>query len=486
MGRIPARTLRHPSRHDGRSSHSAAHLSPRSSLRGSSVHRPKMKGPAPPTRETKGPGPLPVMSRRRCSSHARVERCTGSISARTVAAVRPRRTAYGFTLRIVVLGATGGQAYCPMRAARPIEVLCGEPGRLSIITPFARDRIDRIKEIPGRTWHPEQKCWSIPDTPDAIRRLLALFEDESLRIEAAVLERIYIAARANDENSRILREWLITATRRELRVRRYSHKTLKAYVGHVRRFLNDVPALSGTIELGTPRAYILKRLEQDDISRALHDQIVSALNFFFRHVLDRPDTVHGIPRPRRETRLPTILSRNEVERLVSVVENIRHRALILLLYSAGLRCGEVVRLRPEDFDRERGLIFIRGGKGRKDRYTLLSHRALEAVEMVLAARRPGSPWLFPGERSDRPISTRTVQHVIERARHRAGIQKPVTPHILRHSFATHLLEAGTDLRYIQKLLGHASSRTTEIYTHVSRRELGRIRSPLDLPAEPDQ
>lgn len=383
-------------------------------------------------------------------------------------------------------GEIGGRWRCAMRAVRPIEVRPGGPGRLSIITPFVRDRIDRIKKIPGRTWHTERKCWSIPDTPAAIRHLLALFADEPLRFDAAALERMYIAARTADEDSRVLREWLVDATRRELRVRRYSFKTQKAYLGHVRRFLNDAPSRSATSGLDDVRAYILTRIERDNISRAFHDQIVSALNFFFRHVLHRPDAVHGIPRPRRERRLPTILGRNEVERLVSAVENIRHRALILLIYSAGLRCSEVVRLRPEDFDRDRGLIFIRGGKGRKDRYTLLSRRALDAVERVLAARRQASPWLFPGTRPDRPMSTRTVQHVIERARHRAGIQKPVTPHTLRHSFATHLLEAGTDLRYIQELLGHASSRTTEIYTHVSRRELGRIRSPLDLPVDLDQ
>jgi integrase/recombinase XerD len=152
----------------------------------------------------------------------------------------------------------------------------------------------------------------------------------------------------------------------------------------------------------------------------------------------------------------------------------------MLLYPGGLRVSEVVRLRLVDLDGDRGLLRIRSGKGRKDRYTLLSRIALEAVERhLLFQDRPSGPWLFPGERQGRHLGTRSVQKMVSRAGVRAGIRKRVTPHTLRHSFATHLLEGGTDLRYIQELLGHASSRTTEIYTHVSNRDLSRIRNPLD-------
>jgi site-specific recombinase XerD len=142
--------------------------------------------------------------------------------------------------------------------------------------------------------------------------------------------------------------------------------------------------------------------------------------------------------------------------------------------------SEVVRLRVEDVDRDRRLLRVRGGKGRKDRYTLLSLRAVGAVERHLYhTDRPHSRWLFPGSRTGRHLTARSVQKHIAKARASAGIVKRVTPHTLRHSFATHLLESGTDLRYIQELLGHASSRTTEIYTHVSNRDLSRIRNPLD-------
>lgn len=183
------------------------------------------------------------------------------------------------------------------------------------------------------------------------------------------------------------------------------------------------------------------------------------------------------PRP-KERRLPTVLSAEEVRRLLAAVDNPKHLALLMLLYSAGLRAGEVVRLRVEDIDDDRGLVHVARGKGRKDRYTLLSTVARAAIADYRLRFRPG-PWLFPGNRPGHHLSTRSLQKIVARARARAGITKRLTAHTLRHSFATHLLEAGIDLRYIQELLGHASSRTTEIYTHVSNRELSRIRSPLD-------
>jgi site-specific recombinase XerD len=148
------------------------------------------------------------------------------------------------------------------------------------------------------------------------------------------------------------------------------------------------------------------------------------------------------------------------------------------MYSAGLRVSEVVRLRIEDVDPERGMLRVRRGKGAKDRYTLLSARALTVLRIYLAAF-PTKAWLFPGARPEHHYSARAVQKIVRRAAERAGLDKRVTPHTLRHSFATHLLESGTDIRYIQELLGHTSSRTTQIYTHVSRTHLATIRSPLD-------
>ncbi len=173
-----------------------------------------------------------------------------------------------------------------------------------------------------------------------------------------------------------------------------------------------------------------------------------------------------------------VLSQEEVAKILSSVDNVKHRAILMLVYSAGLRVGEVVKLKIEDIDSQRMLIHIKGAKGRKDRYTMLSETALKVLREYWEEYRP-QKWLFEGAKEGRYLSTRTVQAIFEQAKEKAGIKKDVSVHSLRHSFATYLLEGGTDLLYIQELLGHASSKTTEIYTHVSSKTLSKIKSPLD-------
>jgi site-specific recombinase XerD len=180
----------------------------------------------------------------------------------------------------------------------------------------------------------------------------------------------------------------------------------------------------------------------------------------FEAVLEQPALALRIPRPRKEHRLPEVLSPAEVARMLARTRNPKHRALLMLLYSAGLRVGEVVRLRPSDLDVDRGLVRVRKGKGARDRYTLLARRAVDAVRLYLDAY-PTGPWLFPGGKPTGHLTTRSVQRVVKQAAKAAGIAKDVTTHTLRHSFATHLLEGGTNLRVIQVLLGHQSARTTQ-------------------------
>ncbi|MEW6620224.1 MAG: tyrosine-type recombinase/integrase [bacterium] len=160
------------------------------------------------------------------------------------------------------------------------------------------------------------------------------------------------------------------------------------------------------------------------------------------------------------------------------MNNLKHKVMLMLVYSAGLRVGEVVRLKTEDVDSKRMLIHIKGSKGRKDRYVMLSEVALEILRGYWRKYKP-EKWLFEGARVGRHLSTRTVEKILEDACKKAGTKKDVSVHTLRHNFATHLLEGGTDLRYIQELLGHKDSKTTEIYTHVSTKNIGKIKSPLD-------
>jgi integrase/recombinase XerD len=271
------------------------------------------------------------------------------------------------------------------------------------------------------------------------------------------------------------RDAILTRLDEELRLGRYSPRTRKAYGGHVRRFLHNID--SAQITAGQVRAYLLAGLDRGH-SRSHQDQVQSAIRFLARAVLHQPELLVLVPRPRNERKLPTVLNRVEVRRLLAAIDNLKHRTIFMMIYCGGLRVGEAVRLKREDLDEVRKLMRVRAGKGRKDRYTLLAVSVIECLNEYLHIYEP-SRWIFPGPRPDRHLSPRSVQKFVQAAARRAGIAKRVTVHTLRHSFATHLLEGGTDLRYIQELLGHASPKTTEIYTHVSTRELSQIRNPLD-------
>jgi len=303
-------------------------------------------------------------------------------------------------------------------------------------------------------------------------RQAAVGEEPSRRAEVGGREAAHGAAVPAD---------LLEGIREALTLRGYSPRTRKVYLGHLRRFLQwcvEGDARAPQNPEAQSQAYLLELVERRRVSRSYQNQVVSALRFMCESVLGQPMLALRIPRPRKEHRLPEVLSPDEVARMLERARNPKHRALLMLLYSAGLRVGEVVRLRPSDLDVERGLVRVRMGKGRKDRHTLLAKRALEAVRIYLAAY-PTESWLFPGITPDRHLTTRSVQRVAKRAAQAAGITRDVTTHTLRHSFATHLLEGGTNLRVIQELLGHQSARTTQIYTHVSKSVLESVRSPLD-------
>jgi site-specific recombinase XerD len=207
--------------------------------------------------------------------------------------------------------------------------------------------------------------------------------------------------------------------------------------------------------------------------------LVFALRFLYRVTLDRPGMVEKIPFPKNERRLPVVLSRGEVLRLLGALPNLKHRAILSTCYGAGLRVAETAHLRVRDIDSERKVIRVFRGKGKKDRFLPLSPRLLELLREYWILGRP-EPWLFPGDKSNRPISSRAVARICARAREAVGIEKKATPHTLRHSYATHLLESGANIRAIQILLGHRSLSSTQIYTHVATSDLLEIPSPLDL------
>ncbi len=277
---------------------------------------------------------------------------------------------------------------------------------------------------------------------------------------------------------------LFETVRREMRLRNYSHKTIKAYVSCIRSFAHYfLPRHPRSLTEQDIKSYLLFLIDKRKFNSSSVNQAFNALRFLYVELYRMPFAVGSIPRPRSEKRLPAILSQGEVVQLLGVVENLKHKTILMLIYSAGLRVGEAVRVKVEDIDVQRGLIHLRSGKGKKDRYTLLSEVMREKLNNYFREYKPRD-FLFEGFNGRRHIAERSVQNVFQRAVTDAGINKPVSVHSLRHSFATHLLESGTDLRFIQELLGHNSSKTTEIYTHVSKRVLGKIVSPLDTAMNP--
>jgi len=289
---------------------------------------------------------------------------------------------------------------------------------------------------------------------------------------------LHVSVDQKDDKPTQNRTQIMEKVKKELKLRGYSQKTRKAYLHQIRRYTRYFTKDPKDLDEEHIKDYILHLIDKEKVSRSYHNQAASAIKFLYDRVLNMRRTVDGLPRPRKEKKLPVVLSHEDVVRVFESVENIKHKAILMLIYSAGLRVSEVVKLKVRDIDAERKLIHVKGAKGMKDRYTILSDVALETLDIYLKSYKP-QKWLFAGTKKTRHLSTGSVQKIFDSAVKSAGITKDVSVHTLRHSFATHLLESGVDLRYIQELLGHKSSKTTEIYTHVSTRDLGKIRSPLD-------
>ena len=207
--------------------------------------------------------------------------------------------------------------------------------------------------------------------------------------------------------------------------------------------------------------------------------MVNAIKLFFNKIENSFIQIGNIHRPKRAKTLPNVLSKEEVKMLLEAPKNIKHKAMLSLIYSCGLRSGELIRLKPEHIDSKRNLLIIKSAKGNKDRITPLSTKIIELLRTYYKLFRPKN-YLFEGATIGAPYDERSLQNVLKQSVGKTSIKKPVTLHWLRHSYATHLLENGTDLRYIQEILGHSSSKTTEIYTHVSTKSIQKIISPYDF------
>lgn len=342
-----------------------------------------------------------------------------------------------------------------------------------------------VIQLPGARWSSEYRMNYIRNTSANLDRIYKQFRG------VAWVNSNYFFPKSNfgRENPKIDVQWFRKRQIEQgykacpepylekLELKQYANNTVKTYVCCFEAFLNYYKEKE-LVELDENdiRKY-LQKLVQEHFSRSYINQAINAIKFYYEVVLEMPNRFYAIERPRKAERLPQVLAKEEVLSIIDHTRNIKHRCIVSLLYSSGLRRNEVLELKLEDIDGKRMLVRVRSGKGNKDRYSLLSERLLKDLRTYYLEWRPQA-YLFEGPKGSR-YSAESVAKIVQGAAKRARIRKHVTPHMLRHSFATHLLENGTDLRYIQVLLGHKNSRTTEIYTHVATNILLKIKNPLD-------
>ena len=260
--------------------------------------------------------------------------------------------------------------------------------------------------------------------------------------------------------------------------KRYSNNTQRIYCNYFKDFNsyfkdNELDKLT-TEQINN---YILDLIQSKKISISQQNQRINAIKFYYEKILGRNKQYYALHRPNKEHKLPKVLSKNEVKKILTSSNNLKHHCILLLIYSAGLRRSELINLKVSDINSDRMIVNIVNAKGKKDRISLLSENTLKLLREYYKKYKPAN-YLFEGMKGGK-YSPTSVAKILKKTALKSGLQKNVTPHMLRHSFATHLLEQGTDLRYIQELLGHNSSKTTEIYTHVSKKAIAKIKNPVD-------
>jgi integrase/recombinase XerD len=364
---------------------------------------------------------------------------------------------------------------------RPNEVLVIKTTnkRLKLLFGYLPELSKTIKTIPYHVWNSKNKWWTIPYSEQFLNEIKQRIVELNLTLryeeEEQTISRIQRITPFDIPNYRYCPdEYLMKLT--ELR---YSPKTSKVYKEMFEEFINFYPSydlknIDETLIIKFLRFLVTER----KISTSYQNQSINAIKFYYERVLGGQRKIYFIDRPIKEKTLPTVLNTEEIKHILAVTTNIKHKAILMLIYSAGLRISEAINLKIKDIDSQRMQIKVEQSKGKKDRYTLLSMKALTILRDYFRQYRP-KEWLFEGIEGGNQYSVRSIQQIFKESVLRAGIKKDVSVHTLRHSFATHLLENGTDIRYIQSLLGHESSKTTEIYTHITTKGFDQIKSPLD-------
>jgi len=336
---------------------------------------------------------------------------------------------------------------------------------------YNKQLIENAKKI-GCYWSISKKKWHINYSEENLKTVYNTFEAIA-EIDSTGVDKVTLKESRRIVGIEIPEEYVNLLIRR-----RYSENTIRVYSSLFEEFVNfyagKEPEEITEDDIRKYQDYLVKRRK---ISRNTQNQAINAIKFYYEKVLGREKGDYYIERPLKEKRLPEIISESELLKVLKATENIKHKTIITMLYSSGVRRAELLNLRIRDLDFEKKIIFVRGGKGKKDRTTILADYAILVLLKYLKIYKPYY-WLFEGP-TKKQYSPTSVLSILRRASIKAGLNKIVRPHMLRHSFATHMLEQGVDLRYIQTILGHGSSKTTEIYTHVSNYSLTKIKSPFD-------
>lgn len=364
--------------------------------------------------------------------------------------------------------------------------------RVALKFPYNQEINALVRTLPDARWSNRIQCWHISDDENIIAILLqtlsrhAFVDYSALRkqdLEGRIKEKISEKEpiQGSEQKAGLSRqaESDIDKYRSWLEAHRYPESTVRTYTSMMEAFLKFVsPKEASDCNAGDlvrmVNDYVLPR----GLSYSFQNQLISAVKKFYKEVCQTVVDPGTFTRPRVRHRLPNVLSKEEVKKILAAPINEKHRVMLSLIYGCGLRRSELIALGPGDIDRDRMLLTVRQAKGFKDRIVPISSRLVEMIDTYKARYRP-VVYLFEGQYQGQHYSAASIEKVFKMAVQKAGIKKNISLHGLRHSYATHLLEAGTDLRYIQELLGHKSSKTTEIYTHVTEKSIQKIRSPFD-------
>jgi len=367
----------------------------------------------------------------------------------------------------------------PTAKSKQLIMILTSKGRVKLIFGMNQELVAAIKNIPFHEWDPVNRWWTMPMTDrfcEEIRKAARQSGFEIIEQEEGTAKNKGLArpSRNTVVNYRNCPgEYIL-----KLKELRYSEKTVAIYRSMFEEFINyysksEIERIDEKMIISFLRYLVMDR----KVSESYQNQSINAIKFYYERVMGGNRKVYMVERPRRDKKLPVVLSETEVRMAIKSVTNLKHKAIMMVTYSGGLRISEVINLRIADIDSKRMQIFVRNAKGGKDRYTLLSKKVVPVLQEYYRNYRP-KEWLFEGVAGGK-YSEASIGAVVKKAFRNAGIKKRATTHTLRHCFATHLLENGTDIRYIQALLGHESSKTTEIYTHMTTKGFDQIVNPMD-------